>query len=524
MKNRTRADIDHAVIQELCDSIGEILKSPYKSECNDAFLFLENKMKVIIQNNDVPFEKFYELLAMLNSFRLMPMVAKNIYLYTASIQLLAKNLSQQDEANWEQGKLLSADMHEPIQFCLSQLADATLYESLEHQLFAKKWHVVEKSQYYTSWCYFLENMQYQFDENQGATLLGLLREIFGLNQVSQIADINDEIYGRNAVKKNRKKGYLEDILSRAELELSSHGDEEKSQKDIIKKINNEDIYSTSLQELVSRFNHELEIWSEDNLVQACADYMRSYYFKILDRHDIDPVAIIFECHQKQNHIINKFMYPFIEYLMNPLLVIMGKEECFHFDFEAVKSKFEEQVQLIHKASLTTISRPEKNTPRGNVQLSMSRYAANLVVDNSMIDDAMLQKISHSKALQQALSAAYLYYLHAIGHYHGDHGKKTTLLFITKLLNLNSTSTQTIQSETLRYLRGDGEYAHWFSGGGSNHHQKSRIAFMWDSGLFDEHKQRLLITQSIFAPPRNFADIQTEARRNLTEEVKSLPGF
>lgn len=519
---KTRANIDDAAIQELYNSITEIIKIQHKSECDDAYTILETKIKKIVQDkNEDPFRKYYELLAALNAFRIMPMVAKDIFLYDLSVQLLIKNISQQEEANWDQGKLLSDDMHEPIQFCLAQLSNATLYESLEHQLFAKKWHVEAKMEDYPSWLYFLENLTYQFDENQEGTLLALLREFFGLAQSSQITDISDEIYGCNAVKKYRTKGYLENILSRAELEISSNGDDEKSERHIIHKIKEGDMYSLSLRELVNQFFHELEIWSEDNLVKACVDYMCKFYLKIIAYPDSEVITTIFKYNQKQSHIINKFIYPFIENLINPLLTIMGKEECFCFNFEMVKCKFEEEAQLILKKNITPVSEPKKNISESNIQLSLARYAVRLVWESVKVDAAMSQKISHSRALQQALSAAFLYHQHAIGHYHGDHGKKSTLLFITNLLKLNSSSRQTIQTETLRYLRGDDEYAHWFSGGGSNYHQKSRIAFMWDSGLFDEHKQRLLITQSIFSPPRNFADIQSETRRNLTEEVKSL---
>jgi len=289
-----------------------------------------------------------------------------------------------------------------------------------------------------------------------------------------------------------------------------------------KSKNDKSIFSENLQLQVKALKEELLIFTPENLKFVCHDYFKECveigYNENTKRYD-----------KPHTYLAEKFIDPLVKDVINPLRYILG--------VTTIEIKLSDLIQELTEdyascLPVTVSVKPASDTKENHT-------AQSHVTDQQKQAEAAIRYYSKSTAvignnaaLRMALSAAYDYLNTIKGNSHGGHGEEAGILFINNILNLKDKSLENIQKEAFDFVNGkgkNGEYGTWY-GGASGYHKHSRIAFITDSGLFDNLKGVIFpyktSQKNRFFDHQNqgaFSKLDDENRKDFTKRVSLLGG-
>ena len=358
---------------------------------------------------------------------------------------------------------------------------------------------------------------------------------------------------RSALTYQLKLYDLQVLIDKVKRPISSSNTEKM---ELIREIKHEDsVFTEDLQLQVDVLAEQLSIWSLENLIILCNEYLKEY---AMHSHDDNSVR----CYDNPaRYLSEKFISPVIENLINPLRYILGKKMLnlniseVTSDLEHAYREYLENKKISDNSVSGSVSRSRSDSESASTSTSEDanlKSSIHLIKSNN-VDAGMNQQlldakeavkclaklvpekveyihhvIANNDALRMALSAGYLYMKAVKGYTHRDHGEEATILFINNILNLKDKSFENIQKEAIDFIKGQGKDNQYGTlyGGASSHHRHSRISFIIDSGLFDNLKGVIFpyktTTKNRFFDHQNtFANLKPEDRKELTMRVKML---
>lgn len=438
------------------------------------------------------------------------------------------------------------------------------------------WQVKEDEVRYPLWEYFCQELAGCLqDENLNRLIIDLNSKM-GLRARSYTTSIisngDDSLYGRNATT-DKKDTPLDEIISDARLLRQSKKIEEhlgnkeylkfsgyienidEQDSDIntkqalvrfLKGRNNnyqDQHFFGPVQEKISAFEEQLEKWSMENIIAFCNDILcGKTSCKQFVANGVTyslPIQNLGAALVAINEVIGPFIRALIEDVVNPVFTVFDRyaigDHAFKYRMEQFVDSFKNPVLQSEQASSHSEQCDEEanSVAIGYTQLQYTQAVQALRLANQLagVKEQLVEKyiadsnLQQNPSLVQALSAAYAYSADAKS---GEHGKDAAILFIENLLPLYPFRRARIQQEAKKFIRGEGSYGAWY-GGASGCHRHSRVRYIFDSGLFEEMKNELVVAQpriGLFREINNvsFSNLDAPTRMNITERFKQSPAL